>query len=63
MADCAAAPSLHYARVVIRWNEERFVNLTRYHRALEARPSVARAIDEAREYREVFPIPWPDWAE
>ena len=24
-------------------------------------PSVARVIDEARPYREVFPLPWPDY--
>ncbi len=28
-----------------------------------ARPSVARVIDEARPYREVFPLPWPDWVD
>ena len=27
--------------------------------ALEARPAVARVIDEARPYRDVFPLPWP----
>ena len=32
----------------------------RYHAALTGRPSVARVIDEARPYREVFPLPWPD---
>ena len=30
---------------------------------LTARPSVARVIDEAREYRHLFPLPWPDYAE
>ena len=29
--------------------------------ALEARPSVARVIEEARPYRENFPLPWPDY--
>jgi hypothetical protein len=24
------------------------------------RPSVARALDEARPYRELFPLPWPE---
>lgn len=61
LADCAAAPSLFYARVVHRWDEERLGDLTRYFAELTARPSVARVIDEAREYREVFPLPWPDY--
>ena len=59
LVDCAAAPALHYAYVVHRWDEERFEGLTRYFGELTARPSVARVIDEAREYREVFPLPWP----
>ncbi len=62
LADCAAAPSLFYARVVHRWDEERLANLTHYFTKLTARPSVARVIDEAREYRHVFPLPWPDYA-
>ena len=28
-----------------------------------ARPSVARVIEEARPYRELFPLPWPDYAD
>ena len=28
-----------------------------------ARPSVARVVDAAREYRELFPLPWPDYAD
>jgi glutathione S-transferase len=63
LADCAAAPALHYARVVHRWDENGLQNLTRYFAALTARPSVARVIDEAREYRVVFPLPWPDYAD
>jgi glutathione S-transferase len=59
LADCAAAPSLFYARVVHRWDEERLAELTRYYEALAARPSVARVIEEAREYRHLFPLPWP----
>jgi glutathione S-transferase len=62
LADCAAAPSLFYARVVHRWDEERLAGLTRYFTELTARPSVARVIDEAREYRDLFPLPWPDHA-
>jgi glutathione S-transferase len=60
LADCAAAPALHYAYVVNRWNEANFPNLTRYFTALMARPSVARVVDEAREYRDLFPLGWPD---
>ena len=60
LADCAAAPALFYARLVRRWDEEALADLTRYHEALVARPSVARVIDEARPYRELFPLPWPD---
>jgi glutathione S-transferase len=60
LADCAAAPALHYAYVVNRWDEAGFPNLTRYFSSLMSRPSVARAVDEAREYRDLFPLPWPD---
>jgi glutathione S-transferase len=60
LADCAAAPALDYARVVHRWDERGFPNLACYFAALTARPSVARVIGEAREYRHGFPLPWPD---
>jgi glutathione S-transferase len=63
LADCAAAPSLYYARVVQRWDEERLSDLTRYFTTLTARPSVVRVIDEAREYRDLFPLPWPDYVD
>jgi glutathione S-transferase len=63
LADCAAAPALFYARVVRRWDEERLADLTRYYGALVVRPSVARVIDEARPYREFFPLPWPDYVD
>jgi glutathione S-transferase len=48
---------------VHRWDEDGLDSLTRYFAALTARPSVARVIDEAREYRDIFPLPWPDYAE
>ena len=60
LADCAAAPALFYARVVHRWDEGSHPALTAYHSALKARPAVARVIDEARPWRRVFPLPWPD---
>jgi glutathione S-transferase len=63
LADCAAAPALYYGRVVLRWDEERLSDLTRYFTALTARPSVVRVIDEARESRDVFPLPWPDYVD
>lgn len=60
LADCAAAPALHYAYVVNRWDKGRLPELTRYFAELMARPSVARVVDEAREYRALLPLPWPD---
>ena len=59
LADCAAAPALFYANVVHRWDPGRRPALDAYYAALAGRPSVARVIDEARPYREVFPLPWP----
>jgi glutathione S-transferase len=61
LADCAAAPALHYARAVRRWDEAGLTELTRYYEALTARPSVSRVIDEARPFREFFPLAWPDY--
>ncbi len=62
LADCAAGPALHYAHVVHRWDEDRLGDLTRYFTELMARPSVARVVEEAREYRGLFPMPWPKYA-
>jgi glutathione S-transferase len=63
VADCAAAPALHYALVVNRWDEPALPHLARYFSTLMARPSVERVVDEAREYRKVFPLPWPDYVD
>jgi glutathione S-transferase len=63
IADCAAAPGLFYARAVRRWDEDGLADLTRYYEALTARPSVARVIDEARPFRDFFPLPWPDYVD
>ena len=60
LADCAAAPALHYADVVHpldrrptpRWPPTSTGYLTR--------SSVARVVEEARPYRELFPLPWPE---
>jgi glutathione S-transferase len=59
LADCAAAPSLFYADWVHPVSE-RFASLKAYRRRLLARPSFARAVDEARPYRHLFPLGAPD---
>ena len=55
LADCAAAPSLFYAD----WSHpigDGLANVRAYRRRLLARPSFARAVDEARPYRPYFPL-------
>ncbi|HEV7732621.1 MAG TPA: glutathione S-transferase family protein [Candidatus Binatia bacterium] len=59
LADCAAAPSLFYADWVHPIDAS-FTNLHAYRRRLLARPSFARAVDEARPYRPLFPLGAPD---
>lgn len=59
LADCAAAPALHYADVVHELDRSMHPALGAYYDRLSARPSVARVIREARPYRELFPLPWP----
>lgn len=54
LADCAAAPSLFYADWVHEIPAE-LADLRAYRARLLARPSVARAVDEARPYRKLFP--------
>ena len=59
LADCAAAPSLFYAD----WAhpiDGSFAHVQAYRRRLLARPSFARAVDEARPYRDFFPLGAPD---
>jgi len=59
LADCAAAPSLFYAD----WAHpigEPFPRLRAYRTRLLARPSFARAVDEARPFRPLFPLGAPD---
>jgi glutathione S-transferase len=53
LADCAAAPALFYADWVHPLAGH--ANLAAYLRRLRARPSFARAVDEARPYRPLFP--------
>jgi glutathione S-transferase len=59
LADCAAAPALLYAD----WTHPipaRFTSLHAYRRRLLARPSYARALNEARPYRHLFPLGAPE---
>lgn len=56
IADCAAAPSLFYADLVQPFRGE-FPNLAAYFQRLLARPSFARAVEEAKPYRHLFPQP------
>jgi glutathione S-transferase len=59
LADCAAAPSLLYADWAHRIPPSHS-NLHAYRARLLARPSVARAVDEARPFRGYFPLGAPD---
>jgi len=59
MADCAAAPALFYADWV-REIPQTLGNLRAYRAQLNARPSVARCIEDARPYRSYFPPGAPD---
>ena len=59
LADCAAAPSLFYAD----WTHPiapAYPLLRAYRARLLARPSFARAVDEARPFRSLFPLGAPD---
>ncbi|HMN72613.1 MAG TPA: glutathione S-transferase family protein [Rhodoblastus sp.] len=59
LADCAAAPALFYAD----WTQPiaaAYPNVRAYRERLLSRPSVARAVDEARPYRGLFPLGAPD---
>lgn len=58
LADCAAAPALFYADWVHPFNEH--AALMAYFRRLQARPSFARCIDDARPSRHLFPGGAPD---
>lgn len=59
LADCAAAPSLFYAD----WTHPipvQYAGLRAYRARLLARPSFARAVEEARRFRHYFPLGAPD---
>lgn len=59
LADCGAAPFLFYAD----WTHPipaACANVRAYRARLLARPSMIRAVDEARPYRQYFPLGAPD---
>jgi glutathione S-transferase len=59
LADCGAAPFLFYAD----WTHPiapAFAHVRAYRQRLLARPSFARAVDEARPYRPLFPLGAPE---
>jgi glutathione S-transferase len=59
LADASASPSLFYAD----WTHpisDAYPNLRAYRARLLARPSFARAVDEARYFRKYFPLGAPD---
>jgi glutathione S-transferase len=58
LADCAAAPSLFYADWTHRIPES-FPKLRAYRARLLERPSFARAVEEARPFRPLFPLGAP----
>jgi glutathione S-transferase len=59
LADCAAAPALFYADWTHRIAPS-FAHVLAYRQRLLARPSFARAVDEARPYRPLFPLGAPE---
>ncbi|MDR8727214.1 glutathione S-transferase family protein [Burkholderia pseudomultivorans] len=59
LADCGAAPFLFYADWTHRIDPS-FANVIAYRKRLLARPSFARAVDEARPFRSFFPLGAPD---
>lgn len=59
LADCAAAPALFYADWTHRIADA-FPVLRAYRARLLARPSFARAVEEARPFRLLFPLGAPD---
>jgi glutathione S-transferase len=59
LADCGAAPFLFYADWTHRIPTS-FSHVIAYRQRLLARPSFARAVDEARPYRPLFPLGAPD---
>jgi glutathione S-transferase len=58
LADCGAGPALFYANIVQPFAGHTHVEA--YYDRLLARPSFARAVDEARPWRGIFPLDWPE---
>jgi glutathione S-transferase len=54
MADCAAAPALFYANLVVPFGDSH-KNVAAYFDRLMKRPSFARAVEEAKPYFAMFP--------
>lgn len=59
LADCAAAPSLFYADW-LHQIPEAYSNVRAYRTRLLQRKSFARAVEEARPFRTLFPLDAPD---
>ena len=59
LADCAAAPALFYSDWIEEIGDGR-PKLKAYRERLLAHPQVARVVDEARPYRQYFPLGAPD---
>jgi glutathione S-transferase len=59
LADCGAAPFLFYADWTHRIGAQH-THVLAYRRRLLARPSFARAVDEARPFRAYFPLGAPE---
>jgi glutathione S-transferase len=59
LADCAAAPALHYADVLRPLDRDAHPALAAYFDRILTRSAVARVVAEGRPYRELFPLPWP----
>ena len=57
LADCGAGPALFYTNIIVPLDG--YPKLAAYYRRLLERPSFARAVEEARPYRDGFPLPWP----
>jgi glutathione S-transferase len=55
LADCAAAPALHYADKVVPFGDA-FPNTAAYLARLKERPSFARVLEEAKPYAHLFPV-------
>jgi glutathione S-transferase len=54
MADCAAAPALYYANLLVPFGDK-YPHTSAYFARLLERPSFARAVAEAEPYRRLFP--------